>query len=145
MSDQTDKPENNRKDLEQNFTVEDRQIEAYKMDIQGYKNLEIAKKLGVSISTIEKDLKKFKGEITFKLRNMENGGLNHALYDAILQFNLVQDELWQTCSQEKDSLRKQKLLDSIANNAVNKFEMLKNAPQIPSARDIAMQEFVQSI
>ena len=42
MSDQTDKPENNRKDSEQNFTVEDRQIEAYKMDIQGYKNKEIA-------------------------------------------------------------------------------------------------------
>jgi len=140
MSDQTDKPENNRKDSEQNFTVEDRQIEAYKMDIQGYKNQEIAEKLGVSLSTIEKDLKKFKDEITFKLRKMENGGLNHALYDAILQFNLVRDELWQIYSQEKDSLRKQKLLDSIANNAVNKLEMIKNAPRIPSDKDIAMQE-----
>ncbi len=96
MSDQTDNPENNRKDSEQNFTVEDRQIEAYKMDIQGYKNKEIAKKLDVSISTIEKDLKKFKDEITFKLRKMENRGLNRALYDAILQINLVRDELWQT-------------------------------------------------
>ena len=140
MSDQTDKPENNRKDSEQNFTVEDRQIEAYKMDIQGYKNKEIAEKLDVSISTIEKDLKKFKDEITFKLRKMENRGLNRALYDAILQFNLVRDELWQTYSQEKDSLRKQKLLDSIANNAVNKLEMIKNAPPIPSDKQVAMQE-----
>ena len=145
MSDQTDKPENNRKDSEQNFTVEDRQIEAYKMDIQGYKNQEIAEKLDVSISTIEKDLKKFKDEITFKLRKMENRGLNRALYDAILQFNLVRDELWQTYSQEKDSLRKQKLLDSIANNAVNKFEMLVNAPKIPSDKDIAMQEIFDGI
>jgi len=140
MSDQTDKPENNRKDSEQNFTVEDRQIEAYKMDIQGYKNKEIAEKLDVSISTIEKDLKKFKDEITFKLRKMENGGLNRALYDAILQYNLVRDELWQIYSQEKDSLRKQKLLDSIANNAVNKLEMIKNAPRIPSDKEIAMRE-----
>ena len=140
MSDQTDKPENYRKDSEQNFTVEDRQIEAYKMDIQGYKNMEIAKKLDVSISTIEKDLKKFKGEITSKLRKMENRGLNRALYDAILQFNLVRDELWQTFSQEKDSLRKQKLLDSITTNAVAKFEMIKNAPQIPSDKQVAMQE-----
>ncbi len=145
MSDQTDKPENNRKDSEQNFTVEDRQIEAYKMDIQGYKNKEIAEKLDVSISTIEKDLKKFKDEITFKLRKMENRGLNRALYDAILQFNLVRDELWQTYSQEKDSLRKQKLLDSIANNAVNKLEMIKNAPRIPSDKDIAMQEIFDGI
>jgi len=37
------------------------------MDIQGYKNREIAKKLSVSVSTIEKDLKKFKDEITSKL------------------------------------------------------------------------------
>ena len=145
MSDQTDKPENNRKDSEQNFTVEDRQIEAYRMDIQGYKNREIAEKLDVSISTIEKDLKKFKDEITFKLRKMENRGLNRALYDAILQFNLVRDELWQTYSQEKDSLRKQKLLDSIANNAVNKLEMIKNAPRIPSDKDIAMQEIFDGI
>jgi len=145
MSDQTDKPENNRKDSEQNFTVEERQIEAYRMDIQGYKNKEIAEKLDVSISTIEKDLKKFKDEITFKLRKMENRGLNRALYDAILQFNLVRDELWQTYSQEKDSLRKQKLLDSIANNAVNKLEMIKNAPRIPSDKDIAMQEIFDGI
>lgn len=145
MSDQTDKPENNRNNLEQNFTVEDRQIEAYRMDIQGYKNKEIAEKLDVSISTIEKDLKKFKDEITFKLRKMENRGLNRALYDAILQFNLVRDELWQIYSQEKDSLRKQKLLDSIANNAVNKLEMIKNAPRIPSDKDIAMQEILDGI
>jgi len=140
MSDQTDKPENNRKNLEQNFTVEDRQIEVYKMDIQGYKDREIAKKLGVSVSTIEKDLKKFKGEITSKLRNMDNRGLNRALYDAILQFDLVRDEIWQTFSQEKDSLRKQKLLDSITANAVSKFEMIKNAPEIPSDKQVAMQE-----
>lgn len=145
MSDQTDKPENNRKNLEQNFTVEDRQIEAYKMDIQGYKDREIAKKLGVSVSTIEKDLKKFKGEITSKLREMENRGLNRALYDAILQLNLVRDELWQIYSQEKDSLRKQKLLDSIANNAVNKLEMIKNAPLIPSDKDIAMRELFENM
>ena len=145
MSDQTDKPENNRKDSEQNFTVEDRQIEAYKMDIQGYKNKKIAEKLDVSISTIEKDLKKFKGEITSKLRNMDNRGLNRALYDAILQFDLVRDELWQIYSQEKDSLKKQKLLDSIANNAVNKFEMIKNAPSIPSAKNIAMQELFENM
>lgn len=145
MSDQTDKPENNRKDSEQNFTVEDRQIEAYKMDIQGYKNKKIAEKLDVSISTIEKDLKKFKGEITSKLRKMENRGLNRALYDALLQFNLVRDELWQIYSQEKDSLKKQKLLDSIANNAVNKFEMIKNAPLIPSEKDICMQELLGNI
>jgi len=145
MSDQTDKPENNRKDSEQNFTVEDRQIEAYKMDIQGYKDREIAKKLGVSISTIEKDLKKFKGEITSKLREMENRGVNRALYDAILQFNLVRDELWQIYSQEEDSLRKQKLLDSIANNAVNKLEMIKNAPRIPSDKNIAMQEIFENM
>ena len=145
MSDQTDKPENNRKDSEQNFTVEDRQIEAYKMDIQGYKNKEIANKLDVSISTIEKDLKKLKGEITSKLREMENRGLYRALYDAILQLNLVRDELWQIYSQEKDSLRKQKLLDSIANNAVNKLEMIKNAPRIPSDKNIAMQEIFDGI
>ena len=145
MSDQTDKPENNRKDSEQNFTVEDRQIEAYRLDIQGYKNREIAKKLDVSVSTIEKDLKKFKDEITFKLRKMENRGLNRALYDAILQCNLLRDELWQIYFQEKDSLRKQKLLDSIANNAVNKLEMIKNAPRIPSDKDIAMQEILDGI
>lgn len=144
MSDQTDKPENNRKDSEQNFTVEDRQIEAYKMDIQGYKNQKIAEKLGVSVSTIEKDLKKFKGEIISKLREMENRGLYRALYDAILQFNLVRDELWQIYSQEKDSLRKQKLLDSIANNAVNKLEMIKNAPRIPSTKDISMRELFEN-
>jgi len=137
--------EGNRKDYEQNFTVEERQLEVYTMDIQGYEDKEIAEKLDVSISTVEKDLKKIRDEIKSKLQKMEGMRLYQALYDAILQLDLVRNGLWQIYEKEKDSSRKQKLLESIANNAVHKMDLLRNAPKVPTPKEIFRQQIVADL
>ena len=65
IPEEIDKKFENRKNHEQKLTVEktnklERQKQAYTYRLQGHKNEEIANKLNVSLSTIEKDIHEIK-------------------------------------------------------------------------------------
>ena len=139
------KPENNRKDYEQNFTVEQRQIEAYELDIKGYKNKDIAKRLDVSLSTIEKDLKKIKSETITTLKKIGKSGLLDAFHDASTQLDLVLDELWQLSEKEKDPQIKRKLLESITHIACRKVDLWKNSPELPKTSHEKIQQMMDPL
>lgn len=115
----------NRKNYEQNFTgtksaIEKRRQSVYMLNLQGFTNEEIAKKINVSLSTIEKDLHYMKYYCLKWTKEILDFGRKKHLLDVENQINLVQAELWKMFRTEKDSDSKRRILDSISSNSLKK-------------------------
>ena len=89
----------NRKNHEQNFTGKKRMIEKRKEQVfllnsQGYSNQEIAEKLGVSLSTIEKDVHESKFLSVKLYRRLIDTGMLECYAESYFQLQAVRKELW---------------------------------------------------
>ena len=105
----------NRKKQEQKLTgiknlIEKRRKKVYFLDLQGYPNQEIAKIVGVSLSTIEKDLNfmryyclKWSDEVRVMSRSTPTS-------ESCNEIEIVQKELWRMYRSEKDQSQKRKFL-----------------------------------
>ncbi len=139
------KPENNRKDHAQDFTVEQRPAEAYRLQLKGYKIKEIAKRLVVSPSTVEKDLKQYRGGIVARRKMMEKSGVIVAFDETITQLDLAIHCLWQLADMEEDSQKRKKLVESVTKITIKKFELIKDGPRVPKTQDEQMQDMLDNI
>ena len=118
----------NRKIQEQKLTGEkisklDRQKQVYVMELQGFKNKEIADKIGVSESTIEKDLHEIRENAESWFMDISKNGLDKSMVDALFQTDLVQKELWLLYRGESKNVEKIKILNSIVSNSVKEKEL----------------------
>ncbi len=130
MSQLNQKPEKNRKEQEQNVTgqedkIDERRYKVYLMDLQGFSNNEIAKQLGTSLSTIEKDLHNMRNYCTKWYQEVINTDRNKSYLDSCTQIDLVQDELWRMYREQKDTNAKKRLLDSIVSNSIKKKNVIR--------------------
>jgi len=131
-----DKRYKNRKIQEQKITEEkfsklERQKQAYTLHLQGYQNNEIAEKLSVSLSTIEKDLHEIREDARNWFKEISKNGLGRSLVDAFLQIDESQKELWRLYRTGKDEA-KPKILNEIVNASVKKKELFWASGQKPS-------------
>ncbi len=130
MSQQTQKPEKNRKEQEQNVTglkdkIDERRYKVYLMDLQGISNNEIADNLGASLSTIEKDLHHMRYFSIKWFKEVVDGDRTKSFLDSCNQIDLVQTELWKMYRSEKDLIAKKRILDSIVTNSIKKEQGFK--------------------
>lgn len=130
MSQQTQKPEKNRKEQEQNVTglkdkIDERRYKVYLMDLQGISNNEIADNLGASLSTIEKDLHHMRYFSIKWFKEVVDGDKTKSFLDSCNQIDLVQTELWKMYRSEKDVIAKKRILDSIVTNSIKKEQGFK--------------------
>lgn len=128
----------NRKNQEQNFTVqekiEERQHQVYDLRLQGFSNQEIADKLGVSISTIEKDVHEIKNNWTKLYAKLQGARRFKAFLHTCEHLELVQKELWTKYKDEKDPIMQLKILGAIKETAIDQTKIFdENAPwTVPS-------------
>ena len=121
----------NRKNHEDKFTgtkdgIEKRRNRVYLLGLQGYSNNEIAKSLGVSLSTIEKDLYYMKYYCLKWTEEILDGGSIKSFLDTCNQIDLVQTELWNMYRKEDDVNAKKRILDSIVVNSVKREKEFDN-------------------
>ncbi len=130
MSEQNQKPEKNRNEQEQKITglkdmIDERRYQVYLMDLQGFNNNEIADKLGVSLSTIEKDLHHMRYFCIKWYKEILDGGRGKSFLDSNNQIDIVQDELWKMFRKETGVNAKKRILDSVVTNSIKKEKGFK--------------------
>lgn len=120
----------NRKNQEQEFTgskklLASRKKLAYSLDLQGKTNKEIAELLGVSLSTVEKDLHHCREHARDWFSEIGSTDRYLAFVDATLNLDAIQKDLWRLATLEKDPMKAVKLLSKIADNSIKKANMYK--------------------
>ncbi len=107
-------------------SIEKRRNRVYLLGLQGYSNNEIANSLGVSLSTIEKDLYYMKYYCLKWTKAILDGGGRKTFLDSCNQIDLVQAELWNMYRKEDDVNAKKRILDSIVVNSVKREKEFDN-------------------
>jgi len=115
----------NRKNYEDKITgtkesIEKRRNRVYLLSLQGYSNNQIVNSLGVSLSTIEKDLHYMKYYCLKWTKDMRDVGKEKSFLDVCNQIELVQAELWNMYRKEDNVNAKKRILDSIVSNSIKK-------------------------
>lgn len=132
--------EENHKNQPQNITVQEkiqqRQHQAHVLDLQGYSNQEIAEKLDVSISTIEKDLKNIRAEYRERLYLLKDDGYQKCFLDVNEQLSMIQKECWKMFNCEENTQHKIHLLSVISKTALEQKELLRSIPTPQDENDI---------
>ena len=105
--------------------IRSRQHDVYVFHLKGLTNKEIAYKLGVSESTVEKDLHNRREEIKPWMDNFRSYGVFCFFRDNYEGIDEVQKEMWRIYHETKDPKLQIKILDSIANNAVKSNHIVK--------------------
>jgi len=124
------KQDENRKNQEQKITglkekIEKRRKKVYLLDLQGFSNQEIANQLGVSLSSIEKDLHYMKYYCVKWFEDLAQDGSGLRTVESCSQIDIVQKELWSLYRKEKLSSTKKRILDSIVANSLKKREIFR--------------------
>ena len=121
----------NRKDDEQKFEVKlsisDRRKLVHTLDLQGYTNQEIADQVGVSLSSVEKDLSETRQSIREWFSQLGSEERYMAFVDAVLHIDAVQKQLWKMTREEKDPKERAKLFQQITDNAEKKAGLFKTS------------------
>ncbi len=121
----------NRKDDEQKFEVKlnisDRRKLVHTLDVQGFTNQEIADQVGVSVSSVEKDLSETRQSIREWFSQIGSEERYMAFVDAILHLDAIQKQLWKMTREEKDPREKAKLFQQITDNAEKKAGLFKTS------------------
>jgi len=130
--DKTSKKESgqNRKKQEQDLTgskksLEERRKLAYSLDLRGKNNIEIAEQLGVSLSTVEKDLHWCREHVRDWFSEIGSTERYCVLVDALIHFKNVKRDLWTLYYKEKDNLKASNLLCKIAEIVVKENNLYK--------------------
>jgi len=121
----------NRKIYAQKFTalkekIEERRKKVSFLDSQGYSNEEIAKKLEVSLSTIEKDLNHMKYYYLKWSQEMLQLDYMKPYLEAKAQLDYIQKELWIMYRKEENEVVKRQILNSITSVATKKMNIKSN-------------------
>jgi len=140
MSQDIEQIPKNRKTHEQEFTVNrpERQKLVYTYRLQGHKNEEIADKLNVSLSTIEKDIHEIKEKSLDWFKLLIKNGMAQSLVDAVFQIDEVQKELWAKYRQSENTDHQLKILNSIVNSSIKKKELFWVGDDKPSWHDLGV-------
>ncbi len=125
MQNENQKDTQTRKNYEDKITgtkdgIEKRRNKVYLLSLQGYSNNQIVNSLGVSLSTIEKDLHYMKYYCLKWAKEILDGGGRKTFLDSCNQIDLVQAELWNMYREEDDVNTKKRILDSIVANSIKK-------------------------
>ena len=91
-----------------------RQHQVHILHLQDLTNQEIADKLDVSVSTVEKDLHEIRENIKSWFVEYRQSGKYLAFKESCEQLAQIQKELWQHYHQEKDPKTKVRILESLA-------------------------------
>jgi len=133
MTEESITSENRKKD-EENFTVkekiEDRQNKVFELGLRGLTNQEICDKLGVSLSTVEKDRHEIKNNCLKWYKQFKSTGVTQSFQDVCGQVDLILKELWKSYENEKSPTIRLKILDSIYKNLGKKIEVYGITPKI---------------
>jgi len=97
------------------------------LDLQGYTNQEIADHVGVSLSSVEKDLSETRQSIREWFSQLGSEERYMAFVDAVLHIDSVQKQLWKMTREEKDPKEKAKLFQQITDNAEKKVGLFKTS------------------
>lgn len=132
----SDKTKENRKNQEAKITVEkmsvlERQKRTYLFDLQGFSNKEISKKLGVSLSTVEKDLHQIRTMAKSWFLFLTSNGMAKSLADALVQVDEAQKEFWRMYRNSDDKQIQVKILNSIVDLSMKKKELFWTRKQDP--------------
>lgn len=132
----SDKTKENRKNQEPKITVEkmsvlERQKRTYLFDLQGFSNKEISKKLGVSLSTVEKDLHQIRTMAKSWFLFLTSNGMAKSLADALVQVDEAQKEFWRMYRNSDDKQIQVKILNSIVDLSMKKKELFWTRKQDP--------------
>ena len=121
----------NRKNDEQKITVKlnisDRRKLVHTLDLQGFTNQEIAEEVGVSVSSVEKDLCETRQSIREWFSQLGSEERYMAFVDAVLHIDSVQKQLWKMTREEKDPKERAKLFQQITDNAEKKAGLFKTS------------------
>jgi len=132
VPEEIDRKYENRKNHEQKLTAakkeaSDRQKQVHSLDLQGFTNQQIADNLGVSLSTIEKDLHEVRENIRDWFSDIGNLDRYQAFVDAVIHLDSLQRELWKMARDSKDPIEKIKIYDTISKNAIKKTQLFKSS------------------
>ena len=94
--------------------IKSRQHEVHVLHLRSFNNKEIAEKLGVSLSTVEKDLHEIRHDIKCWLDDFRSEGVYCSFRDSFEQLGQIQEELWRKYREEKDPKMQIKIFDSLA-------------------------------
>jgi len=149
-SKENDKPDENRNNQEQKITglkekIEERRKKIYFLDLQGFSNQEIANQIGISLSTIEKDLHYMKYYCVKWYWDLAQDGYGIRLVESCSQIDIVQKELWSLYRNEKIASTKKRILDSIIANSLKKREFFKCYHAVSDAMESQIKKLGKEI
>ena len=98
--------------------IKSRQHEVHLLHLQGFSNKEIADKLGVSLSTVEKDLHEVREQIKSWIEDYRSEGVYCSFRNSYEQLEQIQKELWKKYEQEKDPKMQVRIFDSLADKII---------------------------
>ena len=110
--------------------VEYRRKRVYLLKNQGCKNQHIAEKIGVSLSTIEKDLKEIRSQLKDWFIDVTKNDQCGALVSSILQLELVLNKLWNFFRDEKDPREARKILSQIVDTSIKRTQLFESAKHV---------------
>ena len=126
----------NRKIHEQKITgikneINNRRVEVYKLRIQGYSKQEIADKLKVSLSTVEKDVSRIK-DFSFKLFNdLKEAGVITEITKSYTQIEIIEAKLWEIYKRNEGwSDLQMEVLKNISDLSFKKMELFTSKERI---------------
>jgi len=112
--------------------IESRRQKVYALYLKGHTNQEIAKEVGTSLSTIEKDIHEIKKEYKTWFHNLNETGIYQMFRDSCEQLVQIRNELWKQYEKETESKIKLKILDDLANLALKMDVLIRKKPYMPS-------------
>ena len=105
--------------------IRSRQHEVNLLHLRGFSNKEVADKLGVSESTVEKDLHEIRQQIKSWVEDFRSEGKCYSFRNSFEQLEQIQRELWQKYREEKDPKIQIRILDSLADKITKSSYMIK--------------------
>jgi len=109
--------------------IEYRRKRVYLLKNKGNSNQQIATKIGVCLSTIEKDLKEIRKQLKGWFDDITINESHGAFVSSILQLEIILNKLWNYFRQEKDPREARKILLQIVDTTVKLtklFELSKH-------------------
>ena len=105
--------------------IRSRQHEVNILHLQGLNNNEVADKLQVSESTVEKDLHYIRQEAQSWIEEFRTAGINYSYRCSYEQLEQIQRELWKKYQEEKDPKLQLRILNSLADKIVKSSNIIK--------------------
>ena len=105
--------------------IKSRQHEVHLLQLQGLSNKEIADKLEVSLSTVEKDLHEIRQQIKSWIEDFRSEEVYCSFRNSYEQLEQIQKELWKKYQEEKDPKLQVRILDSLADKIIKSSYIIK--------------------